>query len=135
MDSARRAARHWLTAVVLLHLVISVFHGAVHRAAGVPLSPAAALFVLVVIVAGPLAGVALMWRAERLGAWIVAFTMAGSLAFGLLNHFAIPSADHVAHVARQWQLSFAATAVGLALTEGFGAALALRLAKNTEIVT
>ena len=94
------AARRWLIAAVLSHLVISIVHGQAHAGAHVPLSRAANLFVFIVILAGPLVGLALTWPAERIGIWTIAITMAGSLVFGVVNHFVLPSPDHVAHVDR-----------------------------------
>lgn len=123
-------AWRWLAAVVLVHLAISVVHGTAHSGARVPLSPASNLFVLVVILAGPLVGLALTWPAEQLGSWLIAVTMAGSLAFGLVNHFVIASPDHVSHVAVEWQPLFTTTAVLLALTEAAGAAMAIRVARE-----
>src|SRR6185295_299715 len=90
--------RSWLIVAVLSHLVVSVVHGAAHAGAQVPLTPAASLFVWIVIFAGPLIGLGLTWTAPRIGAWLVAATMAASLVFGVVNHFAIASPDHVAHV-------------------------------------
>src|SRR5262245_3011818 len=63
--------RFWVTAVVAAHLIISIVHGTAHTGGHVPLSRAGNVFVLIVIIAGPLAGLALMWRAGRIGAWIV----------------------------------------------------------------
>jgi hypothetical protein len=91
----------------------------------VPLSRGGTLFVFIVILAGPLVGLALTWPAERLGNWLIALTMAGSLAFGVVNHFVLDSADHVAHVQPEWRVLFAATAVLLALTELLGSGLAI----------
>jgi len=127
--------RPLLTAVTVAHLIISFIHGMAHGGAQVPLSPGANLFVLIVIVAGPLAGLALMWRAERAGSWVVATTMAGAFLFGVLNHFVFASPDHVAHVARQWQPLFASTAVLLALTEAAGTGLALRIVRDRELLS
>jgi len=127
--------RRWLTATVLLHLVVSIVHGAAHAGAHVPLSPAANLFVFTVILAGPLVGLALTWPAERIGSWLIAITMAASLVFGLVNHFVIVSPDHIAHVTEQWQPLFTTTAVLLALTEALGSALAIRLATERKRVS
>ena len=124
--------RRWLTATVLLHLVISIVHGWAHAGANVPLSRSANLFVFSVILAGPLVGLALTWPAARIGTWLIAITMAGSLVFGLVNHFVLASPDHVAHVARQWRPLFTATAVLLALTEAIGAVLAIRIARDRK---
>ena len=123
-----RNTRPWLTAAVVSHLVISIVHGAAHANAHVPLSTAANLFVFIVILGGPVVGLALTWRAARIGSWIVAITMAASFAFGVVNHFILASPDHVAHVAGQWRPLFATTAVLLALTEALGSGLAIRFA-------
>ncbi len=79
LGMASNGTRHrgWLIAAILVHLVISMVHGAAHAQAHVPLSRAGSLFVFVVILAGPLVGLALTWPAERLGNWLIALTMAG----------------------------------------------------------
>jgi len=118
----------WLVAAVLAHLIISIVHGAAHAGAHVPLSPAASAFVFIVILAGPLVGLVLTWPARRLGSWVIALTMAGSLVFGFVNHFVFESPDHVARVGAQWRALFATTAVLLALTEALGSGLAIRVA-------
>jgi len=115
-----RNTRPWLTAAVLAHLAVSIVHGTAHANAHVPLSTAANLFVFIVILAGPVVGLALTWRAERIGSWTIAITMAASLVFGLVNHFVLASPDHVAHVALQWRPLFTTTAVLLAITEALG---------------
>ena len=131
MKNDRIARPAWLAAIVAAHLVVSIVHGAAHDGAHVPMSTAANLFVFIVILGGPLAGLALLFaRAERFGSWLIAVTMAASLVFGLVNHFVLPSPDHVVEVARQWQPLFAVTAVLLALTEALGAGLAVRVARG-----
>jgi hypothetical protein len=89
--------------------------------------------VFIVILAGPLFGLALSWRAERLGGLIVALTMAGSLVFGLVNHFVLESPDHVSHVATQWRTLFGITAALLAITETLGMGFAVRLAYQRRL--
>lgn len=125
--------RRWLTAIVLLHLVSSLVHGVAHREARVPLSYLASLFVFLVVVTGPLIGVALIMRAERVGSWLIAIAMGGSLAFGLVTHFVVVSPDHVAHVDAQWRTLFTTTAALLAVTESLGFGLALRLARKGKL--
>jgi hypothetical protein len=121
-----------LVGLIAAHLVISFVHGAAHAGAAVPLSPAANLFVWLVILAGPLVGL-LVWRwlDRRAGVWIVAATLAASFVFGLINHFVIPGADHVAHVADGWRVMFGFTAVLLAVTEASGSAVAIWSAVRT----
>lgn len=131
----RRPLRLWLTAAVLSHLLVAMAHGAAHAGAHVPLSRAADLFVLIVIVAGPLVGLALLPFAEPIGIWVIATTLAGSLVFGFVNHFVFVSPDHVSHIARQWQPLFATTAVLLVVTEALGSGLAIRLARRTRQAT
>jgi hypothetical protein len=122
----------WLIAAVLVHLFISFVHGLAHARAQVPLSSAANLFVYIVILAGPVIGLALAWPAQRLGAWLIAVAMAGSLVFGLVNHFGLPGPDHVAHVDPQWRLLFATTAALLAITEALGSSLAIRAIRERQ---
>ena len=112
--------------VILIHLVVSTIHGSAHTGAHVALSPSGNLFVLIVILIGPLLGLILMWPFRQLGTWIIAITMAGAFVFGLVNHFLISGDDHVSHIDPQWRALFTATAVILAFVEllGFGLAIA-----------
>ena len=130
MNTRARSTWTWLAVVVVAHLVISMIHGGAHAQARVPLSPAANLFVYMVILAGPILGLALTWRAGPTGAWIIAVTMAGALVFGVVNHFVLASHDHVTHVDPAWRPVFTATAVLLAVTEALGAGLAVRSARE-----
>jgi ABC-type xylose transport system permease subunit len=134
MNTKRSSTWNWLAAVVVAHLVISAVHGAAHDRAHVPLSPAANLFVYVVILAGPLIGLALTWWNARAGAWVLVLAMAGSLVFGVVNHFLLSSPDHVAHVDPQWRPLFTATALLLAVTEAVGAVLAGKLLAAGQLV-
>jgi hypothetical protein len=124
---ADRSLWNWMTAAVLAHLVVSLAHGAAHDGAQVPLSRAATLFVYVVILAGPLVGLALSWRARRFGSVVVAAAMAGSLVFGVVNHFVLESPDHVSQVEAQWRTLFGTTAALLTITEMLGLGVAVRL--------
>ena len=114
-----------IAAVVLLHLGVSMAHGSVHTSAGVDLSAPALVFVVAVIIAGPLIGLAWMWVNPLAGARLIGITMAASLLFGLINHFIIPGADRVDHVAMHARTLFASTAVMIAVLEAAGAVLGL----------
>jgi hypothetical protein len=124
----------WLTAMVLVHLAVCLVHGVAHGEAHVPLSPAQNVFVVLVILVGPLAGLALTWPAERFGTWLIAVTMGGSLVFGVVNHFLLAGPDHVTHVSSLWRPLFTATAVLLAATEAFGAGLAVVALRKGEMM-
>ena len=117
-----RNSRSALTAVVLLHLAVNIVHGRAHAGASVPLPLLSALFVYIVILAGPLAGLALSFWRPRAGAWVVAASMGGALAFGLINHFIVAGPDHVTHVAAEWRTLFGATAALLVAIEAAGVA-------------
>jgi hypothetical protein len=52
--------------------------------------------------------------------------MAGSLIFGLVNHFVVVSADHVTQVAAEWRSLFTVTAALLVASEAAGVAAGLR---------
>jgi hypothetical protein len=117
-----------LPAIVGVHLAISIIHGQAHTGAHVALSPAAAAFVYIVILAGPLLGLALSYWRLQAGAWIVAATLAASLVFGLVNHFLIPGADRVDHIAAEWRSLFGVTAALLVVSEAAGAAVGVRSA-------
>lgn len=133
MSGNSSALRLWLTAAVLTHFVIAIVHGAAHAEARVPLSTAENTFVVVVILAGPLVGLALTRSAPRLGGWVVGAAMGGALLFGFVNHFVFASPDHVAHVDPQWQPLFATTAVLLFVTEALGSWLAVGLVRERKL--
>jgi hypothetical protein len=123
----------WLGSVVIAHLAISVLHGSAHAQAHIPMSRPANAFVFVVILAGPLIGLAWTWYSKRMGAWLIGVTMAASLVFGVVNHFVLATPDHVSHVDPRWQPLFAATAVLLAITEALGSGLAFRLVRERRL--
>jgi hypothetical protein len=115
--------RQVLAAAVLAHLAISLAHGRAHLGANVPLPLGSTIFVYVVIMAGPLVGLALSFRMPRAGAWLVAASMTGSLVFGLINHFVIAGPDQVSHVAAAWRPLFSWTAALLVVSEAAGSAV------------
>ena len=122
-----------LAAAVLVHLGVSIVHGVAHARASVALSSGSALFVAVVVVIGPLVGLMAQRSAlPRAGAWTIAATLAGALAFGLVNHFVIPGADHVSHVTGPWRMLFGLTAALLVATEAFGSAIAVWCATSAR---
>ena len=122
-----------LASVVLIHLAISIVHGQAHAGAAIPLPLAAMLFVYIVILAGPLVGLAVTrWRPAA-SAWIVAASFGGALVFGLINHFVIAGPDHVDHVAASWRPLFRATALLLVAAEAAGVAIGVRSALRQSV--
>src|SRR5262245_53515718 len=115
------------TVIVVTHLALNLLHGAAHSGAGVPLSALQNAFVWIVILAGPLVALWMIWTGRRFGPELLALTMGGSLVFGVVNHFVIESPDHVAHIASDaWRLPFQWTAVGLVILEAVGTAVGIR---------
>ena len=113
--------------IVAAHLAVSLIHGAAHSGAPVPLSAFQNAFVWIVILAGPLIALWMVWTGRALGPELFLLTMAGSLVFGVVNHFVIESADHVSHVtSATWRLPFQVTAVALAVLEAAGTAVGIR---------
>jgi hypothetical protein len=129
MDPKQRFA---LAGVVVLHLIVTVIHGSAHSGAAVEQGSAAMAFIFLVIIAGPLVGLAWMWVNPSRGARLIGITMAASLLFGLINHFIIPGADRVDHVAAAWRGLFESTAVMLVVIEAAGAALGFAYGRSVE---
>ena len=123
-------AARWLPALVLVHLAVALVHGGSHAAAHVTMSTAGNQFMAVVIIGGPLVGLAVMRRADRIGRWTIAAAMAGSLAFGVVNHFVVASSDHVSMVDPRWRPLFTTTAVLLATIEALGTGLAIAASRK-----
>jgi hypothetical protein len=123
MESARYG-----TTIVLVNLPINIVHGVAHLELHIDLSAAEKLFVAVVILAGPLLAMALLWTPwQRLGLGLLALTMAGSLAFGLYHHFVAMGPDHVgAQVSGFWGTTFVITACLLFLAEAVGTYIGVR---------
>lgn len=122
-------------AIVAAHLAVSLIHGAAHTGAAVPLSALQNAFVWIVILAGPLVALWMVWTGRPFGPELFLLTMAGSLVFGLVNHFVIESPDHVSHITSPtWRQPFQLTAAALAVLEAAGTALGIRLlaAKRTS---
>jgi len=137
MDSLgrnRRAASYG-TAIVLVHLLVNLVHGAAHRELHIDLSAAEMVFVVAVILVGPLLAMALLWTAwQRLGLGLLAVTMAGSLVFGLYHHFVAMGPDHVAaQVAGFWGTAFVITACLLFLAEAVGTYIGVRFSWGDSV--
>jgi|SRR5947209_1529836 len=118
-----RAAAKYATAIVLAHLLVSIVHGAAHRALGVELTSFDSIFVMVIVVVLPLLAMALIWTTrQRAGFFLLSLSMFGSLMFGLYHHFLASSPDHVhSQPTSPWGMTFVLTAYGLVITEVVGA--------------
>jgi Na+/proline symporter len=121
--------------VVIAHAAIVALHSAAHQVLDVRASTAQTVFIVSFIIVAPLVAGGLLWRrASRAGALVLAISLAGSLLFGVYNHFVAESPDHVAHVSLMspgsWAIIFQATAVLLALSEALGIYAGVRVLRK-----
>ena len=120
--------------MILAHVAVNAVHGAAHRELAIPLSRSQELFIVLVIGIAPLLAGVLIWRGFTFGGLLLAASLAGSLVFGVWNHFVAISPDHVSHLPMTgtpgWRILFQATAILLVPTEGLGCWAALRLLKR-----
>jgi len=73
----------YTTAIVVAHLLVNIVHGLAHRELSVGLDPPASIFVIVVVLVGPLLAMALVWTTKkRIGLILLSLSMFGSLLFG-----------------------------------------------------
>ena len=111
-----------VTVVVLSHLAVNLLHGRAHTELGVGLTSWQQFYVVVVILAAPLAALLLLWtKYSRAGLWLLLASMLGSLIFGACYHYILVSSDHVAHLPPgEARGLFRVTALLLLITEGLG---------------
>ena len=129
----RTAALGRLTAVVVVvHFVVADLHGVAHIGAGVALTAAQLVVVVVVISAAPFYGLYLHYRRPGpQGAAILVASMAASLVFGWVFHFVADTPDNVARVepglVGAWATAFDSSAYIVACIELLGTLLAVAL--------
>ena len=125
----RRASIGLAIAMIVAHFAVNVFHGLAHQRLAIEISPAEKVFVVVVILIAPLvAGVLLLLRVRRMGAWLLVVSMAGALVFGIYKHFIAAGSDHAFGLPySKWALVFQTTAILLVLTEAVGCWAGIRI--------
>jgi hypothetical protein len=124
-----------IAAVVIVHFVVAGIHGVAHVGAGVALTAAQLVFVVVVITAAPFYGLYLHHRTPGpQGAAILVVSMAASLVFGWIFHFVADTPDNVARVEPDivgaWAAAFGSSAYTIAGIELLGTLLAVALLRN-----
>jgi hypothetical protein len=129
----RAAALGRLTAVVVVvHFVVAGMHGVAHIGAGVALTAAQLVVVVVVISVAPFYGLDLHYRRPgRRGPAILVASMAASLVFGWFFHFVADTPDNVTRVepgvVGDWATAFDSSAYIVAGIELLGTLLAVAL--------
>ena len=114
-------------AIVLIHLLISLVHGAAHNALLITLSSWQNVYVLTMITILPLVAAVLIWRRRSVGFVLLFLSMFGSLIFGVYYHFIFVSPDNVDHLPHHtWTVPFQLTAWLLAISETAGVVIGMR---------
>lgn len=110
------------TIIVAIHAIANGLHGLAHVKIPVPLSLVQSLFVGIVIFLIPIIAVILLWtQYYHVGSWLLLSSIAGSLLFGIYNHFLVISPDHLSQVSFEgWGLLFQVTAILILFVDGFG---------------
>lgn len=110
-------------AIVLVHALVSGYHGWSHDDAAVPNTLAQSLFIVAVVFVSPLLAVALLIRGSmHSGMAISALSMLGALLVGVLFHFARDTPDWCSHVQGLGSQTCCLSAVLLAAVEVIGVA-------------
>jgi hypothetical protein len=122
------------TAIVVLHAIANGLHGLAHVEIPVALSLLQSLFVGIVIFPIPIIAAVLLWtQFYRIGSWLLLGSMAGSLFFGLYNHFIVMSPDHVSQVSfAGWGLLFQVTAFLILIVDGLGCGVGVWAIKTIQ---
>jgi|ERR1700687_694498 len=88
-----------ITALVVIHLVASVWHGDAHTQLAIELPPEKNVFVYVVILIAPIVAAGLVWtRYISVGLWVFVLSMIGALLFGVYHHYILVSPDNIGHL-------------------------------------
>jgi hypothetical protein len=109
------------TALVIVHLVATVWHGDAHTKLAIDLPPEKDLFVYTVILLAPLVAAVLVWtRYVSIGLWVFVVSMLGSFLFGAYHHYVLVSPDNIEHLpsgSPAHQVQFISSAAAIALLE------------------
>ena len=110
-----------VTGLVVVHLAATLWHGDAHRALEIGLPFIKNVFVIVVIVAGPVLAAALIWtRYEIPALWLFTAAMLGALLFGAYHHYVLVSPDNIHHLppgTAHEHASFISSSAAIALVE------------------
>jgi hypothetical protein len=110
-----------VTAIVVAHLVATLWHADAHFTLEIGLPLLKDLFVYVVILAAPVLAAILIWtRRTEPALWIFALSMLGALLFGAYHHYVLVSPDNIHHLpdgAPHEHASFINSAAAIALLE------------------
>lgn len=88
-----------VTALVIVHLAASLWHGNAHTHLGIELSMKQNIFVYLVIIIAPIIAAILVWTHKvSMGLWVFFLSMLGSFLFGVYYHYLFVSPDNISHL-------------------------------------
>ena len=110
-----------ITALIVVHLVATIWHGSAHTQLAIALPPEKNAFVYLVILIAPILAAGLVWtRYFSLGVWLFFLSMLGALLFGVYHHYVLVSPDNIGHLpagSPESHAQFIASAAVIALLE------------------
>jgi len=88
-----------VSALVIVHLIATLWHGDAHRKLSVELDVSKTIFVYAVILIAPVVAVLFVWtRRMSAGLWILTLSMLGAFLFGAYHHYLLVSPDNIRHL-------------------------------------
>ena len=118
----------YFIALVFAHLGVVLVHTIAHLALQILPSPPDTVFILAVILIGPVTTLPILRFNPTLASALLAVVMAGAFAYGFQSHFLIAGPDQVAILGSDpWTLVFVATAVVIGILELASIAVAVTL--------
>ena len=88
-----------ITALVIVHLASSLWHGNAHTSLAIYLPAEKTLFIFIVILIAPIVAASLVWtRYISIGLWVLFLSMLGSFLFGAYHHYMLVSPDNIHHL-------------------------------------
>jgi hypothetical protein len=110
-----------ITALVIVHLAASLWHGNAHTYLEIELSMKQNIFLYLVIIIAPIIAAILVWTHKvSMGIWVFFLSMLGSFLFGVYYPYLFVSPDNISHLPPGTQQShshFIASAGLIALIE------------------
>jgi hypothetical protein len=104
--------------IVVLHILVVIPHSIAHTKMQIGVNAWQNIYIGLVILIGPVVSGILLLQTSRSGLFLLALSMAGSLAFGVYYHFVTPGPDNVAFLhPHPWTQAFRVSALLLAVVE------------------
>ena len=118
----------YFIAIVFVHLGVVLVHTVAHLVLGIVPSPPDTVFIVAVILVGPVLALPILRFNRPLASGLLAIVMGAAFAYGVQSHFLIPGPDQVSIAASDpWTYVFVITAAILAVVELAGLAVAVIL--------